>query len=132
MDRFLPKTEATIFILGIDCGGKTTLLYLLKLGEILPTIPSIGFNVEVVEAPTKSGPPLKFTAWDGGTGCATITMRSNILTTYAAKGDALIWVVDSADRERLDESVEGLAIILRGIDSKRLEAGSHRIVPVMV
>ena len=32
------------------CGtGKTTILYKLKLGEIVTTIPTIGFNVETVE-----------------------------------------------------------------------------------
>ena len=29
--------------------GKTTILYKLKLGEIVTTIPTIGFNVETVE-----------------------------------------------------------------------------------
>ena len=32
-----------------DAAGKTTILYKLKLGEIVTTIPTIGFNVETVE-----------------------------------------------------------------------------------
>ena len=32
-----------------DAAGKTTILYKMKLGEIVTTIPTIGFNVETVE-----------------------------------------------------------------------------------
>jgi ADP-ribosylation factor protein 1 len=34
---------------GLDAAGKTTILYKLKLGEIVTTIPTIGFNVETVQ-----------------------------------------------------------------------------------
>ena len=36
--------------MGLDAAGKTTILYKLKLGEIVTTIPTIGFNVETVES----------------------------------------------------------------------------------
>ena len=36
-------------MLGLDNAGKTTVLYKLKLGEVVTTIPTIGFNVETVE-----------------------------------------------------------------------------------
>ena len=36
-------------MLGLDNAGKTTILYKLKLGEVVTTIPTIGFNVETVE-----------------------------------------------------------------------------------
>ncbi|KAE8133830.1 hypothetical protein BDV38DRAFT_286451 [Aspergillus pseudotamarii] len=42
-----------------DC-GKTTLLYQMKLGELVNTIPTIGFNVETVEYPRK----YQWTIWD--------------------------------------------------------------------
>ena len=32
-------------MIGLDNSGKTTILYNLKLGEIVSTIPTIGFNV---------------------------------------------------------------------------------------
>ncbi len=35
-------------MLGLDAAGKTTVLYKLKLNEIVTTIPTIGFNVEEV------------------------------------------------------------------------------------
>jgi hypothetical protein len=44
---------------GLDAAGKTTILYKLKLGEIVTTIPTIGFNVEEVEMFKAS-----FTVWD--------------------------------------------------------------------
>lgn len=38
-----------ILMVGLDAAMKTTILYKLKLGEIMSTIPTIGFNVETVE-----------------------------------------------------------------------------------
>lgn len=40
--RFLPKTEVRILMVGLDASGKTTILYKLKLGEIVLTVPTIG------------------------------------------------------------------------------------------
>src|SRR3569833_64894 len=50
-----------ILMVGLDAAGKTTILYKLKLGEVVTTIPTIGFNVETVEYKN-----LKFTMWDVG------------------------------------------------------------------
>ena len=38
-----------VSIIILKLQGKTTILYKLKLGEIVTTIPTIGFNVETVE-----------------------------------------------------------------------------------
>ena len=38
-----------VIFLGPDCKAKTTLLYKLKLNEIIKTLPTIGFNVEEIE-----------------------------------------------------------------------------------
>ena len=43
------KKEARILMVGLDAAGKTTVLYKLKLGELVTTIPTIGFNVETVQ-----------------------------------------------------------------------------------
>jgi ADP-ribosylation factor protein 1 len=48
-------------MVGLDAAGKTTILYKLKLGEIVTTIPTIGFNVETVEYKN-----INFTVWDVG------------------------------------------------------------------
>jgi len=39
---FIGKKEMRILMAGLDAAGKTTILYKLKLGEIVTTIPTIG------------------------------------------------------------------------------------------
>ena len=42
------KRDMRILMVGLDAAGKTTILYKLKLGEIVTTIPTIGkqnFNI---------------------------------------------------------------------------------------
>ena len=41
-DRLFGKKEMRILMVGLDAAGKTTILYKLKLGEIVTTIPTIG------------------------------------------------------------------------------------------
>jgi ADP-ribosylation factor protein 1 len=48
-------------MLGQDGSGKTTILYKLKLGEVVMAPATIGFNVEIVEYKN-----VKFTIWDVG------------------------------------------------------------------
>ncbi|KAF6031989.1 Arf2 [Bugula neritina] len=55
------KKDMRILMVGLDAAGKTTILYKLKLGEIVTTIPTIGFNVETVEYKN-----ISFTVWDVG------------------------------------------------------------------
>merc|ERR1712205_215904 len=59
--RLFSKQEMRILMVGLDAAGKTTILYKLKLGEIVTTIPTIGFNVETVEYKN-----ISFTVWDVG------------------------------------------------------------------
>lgn len=45
--KMFGKKEMRILMVGLDAAGKTTILYKLKLGEIVTTIPTIGiFNQE--------------------------------------------------------------------------------------
>jgi GTPase SAR1 family protein len=37
------KKEMRILMVGLDAAGKTTILYKLKLGEVVTTIPTIGY-----------------------------------------------------------------------------------------
>ena len=37
-----------LMFLGLDNAGKTTVLYKLHLGEVVTTVPTVGFNVETV------------------------------------------------------------------------------------
>eukprot|EP00662_Eupelagonemidae_sp_cell21_P008090 gene8090-5118_t len=53
--------EGRMLMVGLDAAGKTTILYKLKLGEVVPTVPTIGFNVETVQYKN-----VRFTMWDIG------------------------------------------------------------------
>ena len=54
-------------MLGLDAAGKTTILYKLKLGQSVNTIPTVGFNVETVTYKN-----VKFNVWVSGS-CVTAT-----------------------------------------------------------
>lgn len=41
-ERWFGLTEARILFMGLDAAGKTCLLYQLRLGEVVTTIPTIG------------------------------------------------------------------------------------------
>ncbi|XP_065914926.1 uncharacterized protein [Dysidea avara] len=96
---FYGSKEVRILMCGLDAAGKTTVLYTLKLGEVVTTIPTIGFNVETVEYKG-----ISFTAWDvGGRDKIRPLWRH-----YFQNTDVLIFVVDSNDRERISESRDEL------------------------
>lgn len=57
--RMIGSKEMRILMLGLDAAGKTTILYRLKLAEVVTTIPTVGFNVETVEYKN-----IKFNVWD--------------------------------------------------------------------
>lgn len=93
-----------ILMVGLDAAGKTTILYKLKLGEIVTTIPTIGFNVETVEYKN-----ISFTVWDvGGQDKIRPLWRH-----YFQNTQGLIFVVDSNDRERTQEAAEELQKMLQ-------------------
>ncbi|XP_070686371.1 ADP-ribosylation factor 4-like [Pempheris klunzingeri] len=97
------KKQMRILMVGLDAAGKTTILYKLKLGEIVTTIPTIGFNVETVEYKN-----INFTVWDvGGQDKIRPLWRH-----YFQNTQGLIFVVDSNDRERVAESSEELSKML--------------------
>jgi GTPase SAR1 family protein len=47
-DGFAKESRVLIMLAGLDAAGKTTVLYKLQLGEVVTTLPTIGFNVESV------------------------------------------------------------------------------------
>lgn len=47
--KILSKKNMRVLMLGLDAAGKTTILYKLKLGEVISSVPTIGFNVETLE-----------------------------------------------------------------------------------
>ncbi|KAK6992851.1 ADP-ribosylation factor [Favolaschia claudopus] len=83
------------------------------LREIIQVIPSIGFNVETVCLRVPSGKAhseLNLTCWDVG-GCGR-THLTNTIAMYIAPVDAIIWIIDSSDRERLPESIAEFSAVM--------------------
>merc|ERR1712178_426264 len=92
-----------IVMVGLDAAGKTTVLYKLKLGEVVTTVPTIGFNVEEVEHKN-----IKFTVWDiGGQDRIRKLWRHYYLVT-----NGVIFVVDSSDRNRIQDARDELCKLL--------------------
>merc|ERR1711934_334371 len=101
------KKEMRILMVGLDNAGKTTVLYKLKLGEVVTTIPTIGFNVETVEYKN-----ISFTVWDvGGQDKIRPLWRH-----YFQNTQGLIFVVDSNDRDRVSEARDELHKMLNEDD----------------
>ncbi|XVE53497.1 hypothetical protein DITRI_Ditri03aG0008000 [Diplodiscus trichospermus] len=94
--------EARILVLGLDNAGKTTILYRLQMGEVVSTIPTIGFNVETVEYDN-----IKFQVWDLGKLTLTPYWRC-----YFPNTQAIIYVVDSSDTDRIGTAKEEFHAIL--------------------
>jgi len=93
------KRDVRILMVGLDAAGKTTILYKMKLGEIVTTIPTIGFNVETVAYKN-----IKFTVWDVG---GQDKLRP-LWRHYFQNTNGLIFVVDSNDRERVGQARDEL------------------------
>ena len=88
-----------ILVLGLDNAGKTTILYRLSAGEVVTTIPTIGFNVEEVTYKN-----VTFSVWDLG-GQASIRP---FWRCYYGNTSAIMYVVDSSDKDRIGISAEEL------------------------
>lgn len=111
MGNFFPSILASLFgprevrilILGLDNAGKTTILYRLQLDEIVETIPTIGFNVETVQYKN-----IKFQVWDlGGQ-----TSIRPFWRCYYPNTNAVMFVVDSSDRDRIADAKQELHLML--------------------
>merc|ERR1712156_1089856 len=101
---FAGMPDQRILMLGLDAAGKSTILYKMHGGETLQTIPTIGFNVETVEYKN-----IRFTMWDvGGQDKIRPLWRHYFIGT-----DALIWVMDSTDTMRMEESKEHMLSVLQ-------------------
>jgi len=96
-------------MLGLDNAGKTTILYKIKMGEVIQTTPTIGFNVETV---TRKN--ITFSVWDvGGQDQIRGLWRHYFLNTQA-----VVFVVDSNDGTRLKEARDELWKILESDELK--------------
>lgn len=95
--------EMRVLMLGLDNSGKTTALKTLA-GEKIDTItPTQGFNIKSVQ---QAG--MKLNVWDIGGQKHIRPYWKN----YYANTDAIIYIVDSADKRRFDEAAEELTSLL--------------------
>ena len=92
--------QTRVLMVGLDGAGKTTILYRLKLGEVMNTTPTIGFNVETVEIEGV----VNCTVWDVG---GQDKIRQ-LWRHYYQSTQGVIFVVDSNDRDRVGEARDEL------------------------
>eukprot|EP00937_MAST-01D_sp_MAST-1D-sp2_P002422 g2422.t1 len=89
------EKEARILVLGLDNSGKTTILKKLSEEDITHIMPTQGFNIKSLQ---HEG--FKLNVWDiGGQKSIRPYWRN-----YYDQTDALIYVIDSADNRRLEET----------------------------
>lgn len=90
-----PERELRLLLLGLDNAGKTTILKILASEDITSITPTAGFNIKSV---ISEG--FKLNVWDIGGQRKIRPYWKN----YFENTDILIYVVDSADKKRLEET----------------------------
>jgi len=101
-DIFKPHQIA---ILGLDNAGKTCLLYRLKFKSYVNTVKTVGFNWEKVKSSTGAAKGKTFCLFDVP---GQEKLRA-LWKTYTRKCDGILYIIDSADAERFEESKLELA-----------------------
>merc|ERR1711862_341615 len=89
------ERESRILMLGLDNAGKTTVLKKLSDEDISHIMPTQGFNIKSL---VHDG--FKLNVWDIG---GQKTIRA-YWSNYFEASDALVYVIDSSDSRRLEES----------------------------
>ena len=99
------QLEKRFLILGLDGAGKTSILNRLANRDFVATVPTVGLNVEQIVYKNMS-----IAFWDLG-GAATLLWKH-----YYQNTDAIIFVIDSTDRERIDSAREEMLNMLKDAD----------------
>ncbi|KAI6229438.1 ADP-ribosylation factor-like protein 3 [Aphelenchoides besseyi] len=107
--------ELRILLLGLDNAGKTTILKKLASEDVTHITPTQGFNIKSVVAED-----IKLNVWDIGGQRKIRPYWKN----YFDNTDVLIYVIDSTDKKRFDETALEL--------SELLEEEKLKNVPVLV
>ncbi|XP_048339032.1 ADP-ribosylation factor-like protein 4D [Sphaerodactylus townsendi] len=111
----LPPLQALhVVVVGLDAAGKTSLLYRLKFEEFVNSVPTKGFNMEKIRVPLGSSRAITFQVWDVG---GQEKLRP-LWKSYTRRTDGLVFVVDSAEAERLEEARVELHRIARATDNQ--------------
>jgi len=96
---FSRRVRTNVVMLGLDSAGKTAVLYKLRLGQAVQTIPTMGFNTESI--PYKK---FEFRIWDVG---GQDRIRS-LWQHHLDGAKVVIFVVDAADRTRIPKAANEL------------------------
>lgn len=104
--------RANVLMLGLDSAGKSTLLYKLRYKDAFSTMPTIGFNVDMIEV----GKDFTLTFWDVG---GQKKMRE-AWSSFLEDADGLLYVVDSSDKRRLEESRREFELIMKNESIKNV------------
>ena len=97
------EKEVRLLMLGLDNAGKTTILKKFNGEDINEIAPTLGFNIKTLD---HRG--FKLNIWDVG---GQKSLRS-YWRNYFEATDGLIWVVDSADKRRLEDCRKELHTLL--------------------
>jgi signal recognition particle receptor subunit beta len=112
-----PPEYKKIAILGIDAAGKRTLLHLVSDSTSLEEVaksPSLqGCYGATVYCGSNKKLRLTFVAADAGCD-EPPAMRAFRASKCCPDADAVIWMIDSADQERIEEAREWLEMYARG------------------
>lgn len=105
MLRSLKKNdkEAKILVLGLDNSGKTTIMKRMSNEEIEDIMPTQGFNIKSIVQED-----FKLNVWDIG-GQKAIR---NYWKNYYDDAGAVIYVIDSSDRQRMEETFVELSMLM--------------------
>jgi len=100
---FGAKEDYRLLMVGLDAAGKTSILFYLKLDSFVPTVPTIGFNVEIVEMQD-----VRFTVWDVGGQ----RLIRDFWHHYFNGSRGIIFVVDASNPARFCEAALELHSLL--------------------
>ncbi|XP_078125860.1 ADP-ribosylation factor-like protein 4D [Sander vitreus] len=105
-----------VVVIGLDSAGKTSLLYRLKLREFVETIPTKGFNMERIKVAMGNSKTnsTTFQVWDVG---GQDKLRP-LWKSYTRRTDGLVFVVDAAEAERMEEAKVELHRISRSAENQ--------------
>lgn len=92
---FFGGVNIKTLLVGLDNAGKSSILYKLQLGENIATVPTIGFNVELIQYRN-----IDFVMWDIG---GQDKIRQ-LWVHYYQGVKVVIFVIDSNDVERIEQA----------------------------
>jgi ADP-ribosylation factor-like protein 2 len=97
------EKQVRILILGLDNAGKTTILNRITGEDYLKIQPTLGFNIKTIEHKE-----YKLNVWDVG---GQSSIRS-YWRNYFEQTDGLVFVIDSADQQRMELAAKELHALL--------------------